>query len=65
MTTFDLHTHHDRCGHARGIIRDYIEAAIDRGWISLEYPIIHLIFLVKKINPTRISPWQKANLLSM
>lgn len=28
---FDLHTHHDRCGHARGKIRDYIEAAIDRG----------------------------------
>lgn len=28
---FDLHTHHERCGHARGIIRDYIESAIDRG----------------------------------
>jgi histidinol-phosphatase (PHP family) len=28
---FDLHTHHDRCGHARGSIRDYIEAAIDKG----------------------------------
>jgi histidinol-phosphatase (PHP family) len=27
---FDLHTHHDRCGHARGKIRDYIEAAIER-----------------------------------
>jgi histidinol-phosphatase (PHP family) len=25
---FDLHTHHDRCGHAQGKIRDYIEAAI-------------------------------------
>ncbi|WP_010271157.1 histidinol-phosphatase [Paenibacillus senegalensis] len=25
---FDLHTHHDRCGHAEGTIRDYIEAAI-------------------------------------
>jgi histidinol-phosphatase (PHP family) len=30
-TKFDLHTHHDRCGHARGKIRDYIEAAIDSG----------------------------------
>lgn len=30
-TKFDLHTHHDRCGHARGKIKDYIEAAIDRG----------------------------------
>lgn len=30
-TKFDLHTHHDRCGHARGKIRDYIEAAIDLG----------------------------------
>ncbi|WP_173719821.1 histidinol-phosphatase [Bacillus massilinigeriensis] len=28
---FDFHTHHDRCGHARGKIRDYIEAAIDKG----------------------------------
>ncbi|MFL6559334.1 MAG: histidinol-phosphatase [Bacillus sp. (in: firmicutes)] len=30
-TKFDLHTHHDRCGHARGRIRDYIEAAIEHG----------------------------------
>jgi len=28
---FDLHTHHERCGHAAGTIRDYIEAALDRG----------------------------------
>ncbi|WP_071396827.1 histidinol-phosphatase [Bacillus tuaregi] len=28
---FDFHTHHDRCGHARGSIRDYIEAALDCG----------------------------------
>lgn len=28
---FDLHTHHDRCGHAEGGIRDYIEAAIEKG----------------------------------
>lgn len=28
---FDLHTHHERCGHAVGQIRDYIEAAIDGG----------------------------------
>ena len=28
---FDLHTHHDRCGHARGGIRSYIEAAIAEG----------------------------------
>ncbi|MDF2924989.1 MAG: phosphoesterase [Paenibacillaceae bacterium] len=28
---FDLHTHHERCGHARGGIRDYIEAAIGSG----------------------------------
>jgi histidinol-phosphatase (PHP family) len=28
---FDLHTHHDRCGHAVGSIRDYIEAAIHGG----------------------------------
>lgn len=28
---FDLHTHHDRCGHAEGTIRDYIEAAVSHG----------------------------------
>lgn len=31
MMYFDLHTHHSRCGHARGQIRDYIEAAIQQG----------------------------------
>jgi len=28
---FDLHTHHERCGHADGPIERYIEAAIERG----------------------------------
>jgi histidinol-phosphatase (PHP family) len=28
---FDFHTHHDRCGHAKGQIKDYIEAAIEQG----------------------------------
>ncbi|MBD1382909.1 histidinol-phosphatase [Metabacillus arenae] len=28
--TFDFHTHHSRCGHAEGSIRDYIEAAIEK-----------------------------------
>lgn len=28
---FDLHTHHDRCGHADGVIEDYILAAIEAG----------------------------------
>ncbi|MEC0232107.1 histidinol-phosphatase [Paenibacillus alba] len=28
---FDLHTHHDRCGHAQDTIREYIEAAISAG----------------------------------
>jgi histidinol-phosphatase (PHP family) len=31
MSKFDLHTHHIRCGHAKGDIRDYIEAAIKNG----------------------------------
>ncbi|MWV46786.1 histidinol-phosphatase HisJ family protein [Paenibacillus sp. HJL G12] len=29
--TFDLHTHHNRCGHAHGSIRDYITAAVEKG----------------------------------
>lgn len=28
---FDLHTHHDRCGHAQGCIEEYVRAAIDHG----------------------------------
>lgn len=31
MLKFDLHTHHNRCGHAEGAIRDYIESAIEQG----------------------------------
>jgi len=28
---FDLHTHHERCGHAQGDIEAYIQAAIEHG----------------------------------
>ena len=28
---FDLHTHHERCGHAVGTIEDYIQAGIRHG----------------------------------
>lgn len=28
---FDLHTHHRRCGHAKGEIREYIRASLDAG----------------------------------
>lgn len=28
---FDFHTHHNRCGHADGVLRDYIEAALAEG----------------------------------
>lgn len=31
MIKFDLHTHHERCGHADGTIEDYIVAAIREG----------------------------------
>lgn len=27
----DLHTHHDRCGHASGTLREYVLAALDKG----------------------------------
>lgn len=32
---FDLHTHHDRCGHASGNIEDYVQAAIDSGLTAI------------------------------
>ncbi|RXZ81726.1 histidinol-phosphatase HisJ family protein [Paenibacillaceae bacterium] len=46
---FDLHTHHDRCGHAEGKIRDYIEAAIANG---LQFIGIsdHSPFLASEVN---------------
>jgi histidinol-phosphatase (PHP family) len=28
---FDLHTHHNRCGHAEGTIEDYIRSAMEHG----------------------------------
>lgn len=43
---FDYHTHHERCGHAEGTLRDYIESAIDKGLehigLSDHSPIYHL-----------------------
>lgn len=32
---FDLHTHHERCGHADASIRDYIESAIQQGFTAI------------------------------
>ncbi len=29
--SFDLHTHHERCKHANGTIRDYVEAGLAKG----------------------------------
>ncbi|WP_282033100.1 histidinol-phosphatase [Metabacillus indicus] len=29
---FDYHTHHNRCGHAEGSIREYIQSAISKGF---------------------------------
>lgn len=31
MIPFDHHTHHERCGHARGTIAEYVEAALALG----------------------------------
>ncbi|KIL36173.1 phosphoesterase [Cohnella kolymensis] len=35
MTKFDLHTHHERCGHAIGTIEDYVKAGIDAGLTAI------------------------------
>jgi histidinol-phosphatase (PHP family) len=34
---FDLHTHHERCGHAEGSLRDYVEAALAQGLTLLGF----------------------------
>ncbi|WP_167161448.1 histidinol-phosphatase [Streptomyces sp. MBT27] len=34
---FDLHTHHERCGHAQGTLRDYVRSAIDAGLHTLGF----------------------------
>ncbi len=42
----DYHTHHERCGHASGTLRDYIEQAIKKGLnqigLSDHMPVIHV-----------------------
>lgn len=32
---FDLHTHHERCGHARGTIHDYVTYAYEQGLTAI------------------------------
>lgn len=43
---YDYHTHHERCGHAEGTLRDYIESAIEKQLthigLSDHSPIFHL-----------------------
>ncbi len=46
---FDLHTHHERCGHAIGTIEDYIKQAIQYDLDYIAYQITHLTFIVKMI----------------
>ncbi len=42
----DYHTHHERCGHAEGTMREYIEKAIEIGLhqlgLSDHMPVIHM-----------------------
>ena len=42
----DYHTHHERCGHAVGQLREYVEQAIEKGidqlGLSDHMPIIHV-----------------------
>jgi histidinol-phosphatase (PHP family) len=46
MTKIDYHTHHDRCGHATGSLREYIESAIEQGLDQIgladHLPLIHI-----------------------
>jgi len=43
----DYHTHHERCGHAEGTLREYIEQAIEIGLdqlgLSDHMPVIHIL----------------------
>lgn len=32
---FDFHTHHERCGHATGTLRDYVTAAVEKNLQSI------------------------------
>ena len=59
---FDLHTHHERCGHAIGTIEDYVKQAIEYGLQYIGVLVISDIFIVKKTSYTQRLPWQKVNL---
>ncbi|MGH8794759.1 MAG: histidinol-phosphatase [Stackebrandtia sp.] len=51
---FDLHTHHDRCGHARGGLRDYVEAALRAGLDTLGFSD-HSPFFAEPVD--HVKPW--------
>lgn len=54
---FDLHTHHFRCGHADGNIRDYVEAALEAGLQVIGISDHTPILARKRTGRFRASPW--------
>lgn len=59
---FDLHTHHERCGHADGTIEDYITAALDAGLQAIGISDHSPYFGHKDDRPFLASPWHNPNL---
>lgn len=58
---FDLHTHHFRCGHADGNIRDYIEAGIKAGLQAIGISDHTPTLAVNLSRPFHGSPWASLN----
>jgi histidinol-phosphatase (PHP family) len=65
---YDYHTHHERCGHASGSIRDYIESAIAKGLreigIADHSPIYHLGDTPHALPSTTMSQLELPNYVS-
>lgn len=61
--TFDLHTHHERCNHAVGNIRDYIETAISNGFdmIGISDHSPHFYSSEDRLSPTTMAQSEFSN----
>lgn len=60
---FDFHTHHERCGHATGTIREYIEAAIAKGFdmIGISDHSPHFYSSEDRLSPKTMAKSEFAN----
>lgn len=60
---FDYHTHHNRCGHATGTVRDYVIAAIEKGLQVIGISDHTPAFALEEDLPRPEELWRRVNFL--